>query len=168
MEIFSALLALCEGNHRLPVDSLHKGQWRGALMFPLICTWTNGGANNRNAGNSRRHRADYDVTVMIYQKLQTNPILILPNIGTLWKKWVTTMVADALSPSVARTSAIMVFQYYQKCRMHVFLSSIRKDWTMLRNRPNEKWFYVSSNNSVRPRAMVEYMGQCAHLCPCIS
>ena len=24
-----------------PVNSLHKGQWRGALMFSVICTWTN-------------------------------------------------------------------------------------------------------------------------------
>ena len=37
METFSALLALCEGNHRSPVDSPHKGQWRGALMLSLIC-----------------------------------------------------------------------------------------------------------------------------------
>ena len=32
---FSVLLAICEGNHRSPVDSPHKGQWRGALMFFL-------------------------------------------------------------------------------------------------------------------------------------
>ena len=28
--------------HRSPVNSPHKGQWRWALMFSLICTWTNG------------------------------------------------------------------------------------------------------------------------------
>ena len=44
MEIFSALLALCEGNP--PVDSPHKGQWCRALLFSLIYTWTNGWANN--------------------------------------------------------------------------------------------------------------------------
>ena len=27
------------GNHRSAVNSLHKGQWRGALMFSLICAW---------------------------------------------------------------------------------------------------------------------------------
>ena len=32
METFSALLALCEGNHRSSVDSAHKGQWSGALV----------------------------------------------------------------------------------------------------------------------------------------
>ena len=41
-----------------------KGQWRGALMFPLINAWTNGWTNNRDAGNLRRHRVHYDVTVM--------------------------------------------------------------------------------------------------------
>ena len=28
--------------HRSPVNSLHKGQWRGVLMFSLICAWING------------------------------------------------------------------------------------------------------------------------------
>ena len=30
------------GIHRSPVNSPHKGQWRGALMFSLICVWING------------------------------------------------------------------------------------------------------------------------------
>ena len=47
-----------------PVDSTYKGQWRGALMFTLICAWTSGWANNKDAGDLRRHHADYDVTVM--------------------------------------------------------------------------------------------------------
>ena len=29
------------GIHRSPVNSPHKGKWRGALMFPLICVWIN-------------------------------------------------------------------------------------------------------------------------------
>ena len=52
------------GIHRSPVNSPHKGQWRGALMYSLICTWINGWVNNREAGDLRRHRAHYDVTVM--------------------------------------------------------------------------------------------------------
>ena len=28
------------GIHRSPVNSPHKGQWRGALMFSLNCAWT--------------------------------------------------------------------------------------------------------------------------------
>ena len=45
-----------------PVNSPHKGQWRGALMFSFICI--NGWVNNREAVDLRRHRAPYDVTVM--------------------------------------------------------------------------------------------------------
>ena len=53
------------GIHRSPVNFPHKGLWRGALMFSLICTWVNGWVNNRGAGDLRRHRAHYDVTVML-------------------------------------------------------------------------------------------------------
>ena len=52
------------GIHRSPVNSPHKGQWRGALMFSLICDWINGWVNNREAGDLRRHRGNYDVIVM--------------------------------------------------------------------------------------------------------
>ena len=52
------------GIHRSPVDSPHKGQWRGALMLSLMCTWTNGWWNNRDDGDLKRHRAHYDVTLM--------------------------------------------------------------------------------------------------------
>ena len=50
--------------HRPPVNSLHKGQWRAALMFSLICVWINGWVNSREAGDLRRHCAHYDVSVM--------------------------------------------------------------------------------------------------------
>ena len=42
----------------------HKGQWRGALIFSLICARINGWVNNRDAGDLRRHRTHYDVIVM--------------------------------------------------------------------------------------------------------
>ena len=64
MGTFSALLALCGGLHRSHINSPHKGQWRTALMFSLICAWTNGWVNNRDAGDLKRHRAHYDVTIM--------------------------------------------------------------------------------------------------------
>ena len=50
-----------QGIHRSPVNSPHKGQWRGALMFSLICAWITGWVNNGEAGDLRRHRAHYDV-----------------------------------------------------------------------------------------------------------
>ena len=52
------------GIHRSPVNSPHKGQWRGALMFSLICVWINNWVNNREAGDLRRYRAHYDVSVI--------------------------------------------------------------------------------------------------------
>ena len=52
------------GIHRSPVNSPHKGQWRGVLVFSLICVWINGWVNNREAGDLRRYRAHYDVIVM--------------------------------------------------------------------------------------------------------
>ena len=52
------------GIHRSPVNSPHKGQWRGASMLSLICAWTYSWANKGDAGDLRRHCAHYDVTVM--------------------------------------------------------------------------------------------------------
>ena len=52
------------GIHRSPVNSPHKGQWRGAFMLSLICAWMNVRVNTRETGDWRRNRAHYDVTVM--------------------------------------------------------------------------------------------------------
>ena len=64
-EHFPRYWPFVRGIHRSPVNSPHKGQWRGALMFSLIYIWINGWVNNRKAGALRRYRAHYDVTVMI-------------------------------------------------------------------------------------------------------
>ena len=52
------------GIHRSPVNSPYKGQWRGALIFSLICVWINGWVSNHEAADLRRYRAYYDVSVM--------------------------------------------------------------------------------------------------------
>ena len=64
METFSALLAICAVNSPVTDEFPHKGQRRGALMFSLICAWIYGWVNNREAGDLRRHHAQYDGTVM--------------------------------------------------------------------------------------------------------
>ena len=66
----------------LPVNSPLKGQWRGAFMFSLICTWTNNWVNNRDAGDLWRRRAHYDVIAMIMQ-----------NVNNLqcWVVWISTV-----------------------------------------------------------------------------
>ena len=56
------------GIHRSPVNSPYKGQWRGALMFSLICVWINDWVNNREAGDLRLYRTHNDATVMQWVK----------------------------------------------------------------------------------------------------
>ena len=81
------------GIHQSPVNSPHKGQWRGALLFSLICVWINGWVNNGEAGDLRCYRTHYDVTVMrIWIVLAPNPYL------NQWWTFVTSLkyIADAL------------------------------------------------------------------------
>ena len=68
--------------HRSPVNSPHKGQWRGALMFSLICARINGWVNNREAGDWRRHRAYYAVTVMSYASFALSHPCVVINTHT--------------------------------------------------------------------------------------
>ena len=81
METFSALLAICTGNSTVPVNSPHKGQWRGALTVTLICAWINGWLNNRETGDLRRHRIHYDVIVMIWRNSKC------ASSGLMWHLW---------------------------------------------------------------------------------
>ena len=56
VNIFLIIVPFVRGIHRSPVGSPHKGQRRRALMFSLICNWTDGWANDRQAGDLRRYR----------------------------------------------------------------------------------------------------------------
>ena len=70
-----------------PVNAPHKGQWRGALMFSLICVWINGWINNREAGDLRRYCAHYDVTVMFY-----SPLTLLPFWSAPIPAWISNYI----------------------------------------------------------------------------
>ena len=72
------------GIHRSPVNSPHKGQWRGALMFSLICVWINDWVNNREAGDLTRNQAHYGVIVMLCDC--GNTWIIFLNMHTLSNK----------------------------------------------------------------------------------
>ena len=61
------------GIHRSPVNSTHKSQWRGALLFTLICAPINGWVNNCEAGDLRHNPTHYDVIVMV---------------SVIWPRWV--------------------------------------------------------------------------------
>ena len=64
--------------HRSPVNFPHKGQWRGALMFTLICARMNGWVNNREAGDLRRYLAHYDVIVMGVSMVVADGLVLSP------------------------------------------------------------------------------------------
>ena len=55
------------GIHRSPVSPLPKAS---DAVFSLICAWTEGWVNNRDAGDLRRHCAHHDITVMIWCALE--------------------------------------------------------------------------------------------------
>ena len=61
---FPRYCLLVRGTYRSPVNSPHKDQWCGALMFSLTCAWINGWVNTREAGDLRRHHAHYGIIVM--------------------------------------------------------------------------------------------------------
>ena len=63
---------------RSAVDSPHKGQWGGALVFSSIYTWTNGWTNNGDASDLRRYRPHNDVTEM---HLMIAPVPVVGIIG---------------------------------------------------------------------------------------
>ena len=60
------------GIHWSKVNSPHKDQWCGDLMFSFICGGINGWVNNHKAGDLRRHRGHYDVIVMCLRTLVAN------------------------------------------------------------------------------------------------
>ena len=50
-------------------------------MFSLIWAWINGWVNNREAGDLRRYRAHYDVTVMNGYELVISEVVSSYNTG---------------------------------------------------------------------------------------
>ena len=58
------------GIPRSPVNSPHKGPVTRRFDVSFICVWINGGVNNREADDLRRHRVHYDVTVLSSSKLR--------------------------------------------------------------------------------------------------
>ena len=66
METFSALLTICAGNSPVPGEfPAQRPVTQSIDVFFDIANRINGWVNNDEAGDLRRHRAHYDVTVMI-------------------------------------------------------------------------------------------------------
>ena len=85
-----------QGIHRSPVNSTHTCQWRGALLFSLICSWIHDWVNNREAGDMRSRRADYDVTVMtacnnMFSNMNMSKLIILCKCNSSCKDLMVTI-----------------------------------------------------------------------------
>ena len=63
METFFALLAICVGNSSITDEFPAQRPVTG--KFNVFCALINGWVTNGEAGDLRRHRVHYDVTVMI-------------------------------------------------------------------------------------------------------
>ena len=114
MEIFSHYWPFVREIYPSPVHSLHKGQWPGALMSSLICAWINGWANDRDAGDSRRHRAYHDVTIMYCLiRRQSDYIAWLRYMygSCIWKVEISLSIAQVLhglSLRIPATSTVAI------------------------------------------------------------
>ena len=87
------------GIHRSPVNSPHKGQWRGALVFSMICARINGWVNTGEAGDLRRYPAHYDVIVMVMNNQNT---LVFSHPRHFGKQKTTTNVCLIANANYAR------------------------------------------------------------------
>ena len=112
METFSALLAFCVGNSPVTGEFPSQRQWREALMFSQICAWINGWVNN---GDWRRHRAHYDVIVMLTHHL--NQCCLIVN-------WAIRKKFGELNKKTSIFIQENAFQYVV-CRMASGLSRLR-------------------------------------------
>ena len=98
------------GIHRSPVNSSHKSQWRAAFIFSLICTWIKGWVSNRDAGDLRRHRAHYDVTVM-YHRLLVSSYAVYTHVMLIYSRYAHLLTLSIMMPSVFHCGLIL--NYWQ-------------------------------------------------------
>ena len=112
METFSALRALCARNS--PVPGLFPAPRPVTRSFDVffICAWMNGWVNNRDAGDLRRHRTHYDVT-LIWKCL-------LSDVSDIQNEIIFTQ-AKALINVLCQMSAIF---FRTKCIIHWHAKSV--------------------------------------------
>ena len=126
--IFCVTGHLCgEFTGESPVNSPHKGQWRGALMFSLICTRINGWVNNDEAGDLRRHCAHYDVIVM-YQR-------VICYTCTDWCHVISLAGMRGHQTPKQRVSSTKYFQWHWshlqgRINLHIFVGVLRRTNTI--------------------------------------
>ena len=108
METFSALLAMCAGNSPVigKIPRTKAGDAEIDVFFVL--DWINGWTSNGEAGDLRRHRAQYDVTVIFCVGAWLYHLDVrVPNIH-VWALLVEQcyyMLHDIIIPSLTSPSA---------------------------------------------------------------
>ena len=114
------------GFHRGPVNSPHKGQWREALIFSLICARINSWVNNGEDGDLRRHRGHYDVIVMTYFITLAKPTL-------KWEQgWIITIHCIEIEVIVALQYTVNLTTHLTKA-YDVTIQRYRKSHTEIRD-----------------------------------
>ena len=87
---------------RSTVNSPHKGQWRGALMFSLKCAWTDSWANNGHAGawwQRKCHQRPYNWLPLVFSAdekrvvIKTFLLVLCLHVirREIWMSWCPTM-----------------------------------------------------------------------------
>ena len=100
------------------------------LMFCLICVWINGWVNNREAGDLRRYRAHYDVTVMIPEThvVESRTFCMTARAG--YKNWNKTKDIDIYSCTNSSWNVRVAMCPEGRChRWHCRVSTARP-WRM--------------------------------------
>ena len=83
METFSALLAICAGNSPVPGEFLAQRPVTRSFDVFFDLRVINGWVNNGEAGDLRRYRAHYDVTVMFVAKSWSMTSTNLPTLDKM-------------------------------------------------------------------------------------
>ena len=118
-ELFYALLVLLRGFHRSTVDTTHKAQWRGVLMFSLTCAGNKRVRNNRDAGDLRRN-------VLIMTSLQWwQKVAAIKNLKShsiaMWQSYYFRKVASDYSSNVMNMFKLVIY--------NLIVKSLRETWS---------------------------------------
>ena len=130
------------------MNSPHKGQWRGALVFSLICAWTNRWVNNWDPGDLRRHRAHYDVTVMVAvrkRSIGSKTAIFLSRVILKFDRWPWKTIGHpfyvasfhshqrTLTGVTVRKRPILGQnrRFFQSCDLEIWRMTLKNNWAPL-------------------------------------
>ena len=91
-------LALCAGNSPVNDESTSQRPVTWSFDVSLICAWTNGWVNNRDAGDLRPHSDHYDATVMSRKQ----SITVYRSAHTIYCEWYGLIVSAGSSWKLLR------------------------------------------------------------------